>query len=64
MEEWISQHFDNWALVWFGLLFWGSIFGATLHYIFEAGLLISLIGYGLGLLFGLFAKNKGWSWIT
>ena len=43
--EWLSQHLEQWALVWFGLLFWGSIFGATLLYIFEAGLLISLIGY-------------------
>ena len=62
--EWLSQHLEQWALVWCGFLFWGSIFGATLLYIFEAGLLISLIGYGLGLLFGLLAKNKGWSWIT
>ena len=62
--EWLSQHIEQLALVLFGFLFWGSIFGATLLYIFEAGLLISLIGYGLGLLFGLLAKNKGWSWIT
>ena len=62
--EWLSQHLEQCALVWFGLLFWGSIFGATLLYFFEAGLLISLIGYGLGLLFGLLAKNKGWTWIT
>ena len=64
MMEWLSQHLEQWALVWFGFLFWGSIFGATLLYILEAGLLISLIGYGLGLLFGLLAKNKGWSWIS
>ena len=61
---WLSQHLGQWALVWFGFFFWGSIFGATLLYVLEAGLLISLIGYGLGLLFGLLAKNKGWSWIT
>ena len=45
--EWLSQHLEQWALVWFGFLFWGSIFGASLVYILEAGLLISLIGYGL-----------------
>ena len=62
--EWLSQHLEQWALVWFGILFWGSIVVATLRYFFEAGMNISLIGYGLGLLFGLLAKNKGWSWIT
>ena len=64
MMEWLSQHLEHWALVWFGFLFWGSIFSASLLYIFEASLLISSIGYALGLLFGLLAKNKGWSWIT
>ena len=62
--EGVFNHLSNWGTFWFGFLFWGSIFGATLLYILEAGLLISLIGYGLGLLFGLLAKNKGWSWIT
>ena len=62
--EWLSQHLEQWALVWFGLLFWGSIFGATLLYVFEVSLLSSLVGYALGFLFGLLAKNKGWTWIT
>ena len=62
--EWLSQHLEQWALVWFGLLFWGSIFGATLLYFFEVSLLISSVGYAFGLLFGLLAKNKGWTWIT
>jgi len=30
--EWLSQHLEQWGLVWFGLLFWGSIFGAILMY--------------------------------
>jgi hypothetical protein len=32
--EWLSQHLGQWGLVWFGLLFWGSIFGAILMYVF------------------------------
>ena len=62
--EWLSQHLDQWSLVWFGLLFWGSIFGALLMYVFDANLLISSVGYLLGLAFGALAKNKGWSWIS
>tara|TARA_Y100000768_G_scaffold331007_1_gene270086 strand:- start:13382 stop:13573 length:192 start_codon:yes stop_codon:yes gene_type:complete len=62
--EWLSQHLAEWSLVWFGFLFWGSIFGATLFYFFEANIVISLIGYTSGLLFGLVAKYKGWSWIS
>ena len=62
--EWLSQHLEQWALVWFGLLFWGSIFGAVLMYVFDANLLMSSVGYLLGLGFGITAKNKGWSWIS
>ena len=62
--EWLSQHLEQWALVWFGLLFWGSIFGAVLMYVFDANLLMSSVGYLLGLVFGVTAKNKGWSWIS
>ena len=64
MEEWISDHFDNWALIWFCLLFWGSIFGAVLLYLFGASLFVSFSGYALGFFLGLLAKNKGWSWIS
>ena len=62
--EWFSQHMEQWSLVWFGLLFWGSIFGAALLYLFEANLVISILGYALGLGCGLLAKYRGWSWIN
>ena len=62
--EWLTQHLEKWSLVWFGLLFWGSIFGAILVYVFDANLLMSFVGYLLGLAFGVTAKNKGWSWIS
>ena len=61
--EWLSQHLGQWGLVWFGLLFWGSIFGAILMYVFDSNFLMSLVGYLLGLAFGITAKNKVWSWI-
>ena len=53
--EWLSKHLEQWALVWFGFLFWGSIFGAVLIYVFDANFLISLVGYLLGLAFGVIA---------
>ena len=62
--EWLSQHLQQWGLVWFGLLFWGSIFGAVLMYVFDANFLMSLVGYLLGLAFKKKKKNKGWSWIS
>ncbi len=62
--EWLSQHLAEWSLVWFGFLFWGSVFGASLVYFFEANLIIALVGYASGLAFGLLAKYKGWSWIS
>ena len=62
--EWLSQHLQQWGLVLFGLLFWGSIFGAVLMYVFDANFLMSLVGYLLGFAFGVTAKNKGWSWIS
>ena len=31
---------------------------------FDSNFLMSLVGYLLGLAFGITAKNKGWSWIS
>ena len=62
--EAFSKLFEDWYLVLFGLLFWGSIFGACLFYILETSVLVSSIGYLLGFLFGLQAKRTGWGWIT
>ena len=62
--ESFNKFFEDWNLVLFGLLFWGSIFVAALLYIFEANMIVSLLGYALGLGFGLLAKYRGWSWIN
>jgi len=62
--ESFNKFFEDWNLVLFGLLFWGSIFVAALLYIFEANMIVFLLGYALGLVFGLLAKYRGWSWIN
>ena len=62
--ESFNKFFEDWYLVLFGLLFWGSIFGACLFFALGESFLVSSIGYLLGFLFGLQAKRKGWGWIT
>tara|TARA_Y100000590_G_C14867247_1_gene693730 strand:+ start:56 stop:247 length:192 start_codon:yes stop_codon:yes gene_type:complete len=61
--EWFNKFFEKWYLVLYGLLFWGSIFGACLFYVLGASLFVSSLGYFLGLLFGILAQRKGWGWI-
>ncbi len=63
--EWLSQHLEQWGLVWFGLLFWGSIFGASLSLYFPRKL-PDFVKWVMPLdwLLGLLAKYRGWSWIS
>tara|TARA_B100000700_G_scaffold126971_1_gene142162 strand:- start:731 stop:922 length:192 start_codon:yes stop_codon:yes gene_type:complete len=61
--ESFNKLFENWYLVLYGLLFWGSIFGACLFYILETSIFVASLGYFLGLLFGLIAQRRGWGWI-
>ena len=57
----ISNHIANWNMVWFGLIFWGSVFNAIAIQ-FEV-MLGSLIWYLSGLALGLIAKIRGtWLW--
>jgi len=60
------DHLTNWGLVWFGVIFWGSIFNATSAYFFQNSdqLAFSLFAYSLGLILGLLAKYRGWVWIN
>ncbi len=60
------EHLSSWGLVWFGLVFWGSIFNAILLYFQDnnLNLMLTVIAYCLGLIFGLAAKYKEWSWIN
>ena len=64
--ELFFDHITNWGLVWFGVVFWGSIFNAAL-FSFLGGannLVLIVLPYLLGLLLGLMGKFKGWSWIN
>ena len=60
------EHITNWGLVWFGVIFWGTIFNAIFLYFLDNnhGLVFTLIAYFLGLILGLLGKYKGWSWIN
>jgi len=60
------EHITTWGLVWFGLIFWGSIFNAIFHYFLgdNHSLAFALTAYLLGLILGLLGKYKGWSWIN
>ena len=57
----LSNHISKWNMVWFGLIFWGSVFNAIAIQ-FEV-MLGSLIWYLSGLALGLIAKIRGtWLW--
>ena len=57
----LSNHISKWNMVWFGLIFWGSVFNAIAIQ-FEV-MLGPLIWYLSGLALGLIAKIRGtWLW--
>ena len=61
LETILSNHISKWNMVWFGLIFWGSVFNA-IAIEFEV-MLSSLIWYLCGLAIGLIAKIRGtWLW--
>ena len=64
LVESLSDHIENWGMVWFGLIFLGSIFNefSLLNALNISVLNINLFPYLLGLIFGLVAKYRG-SWI-
>ena len=59
----LTNHISHWNMVWFGLIFWGSIFNAlALNFGFDKN---PLFFYIIGFLFGLLAKHRGtWLWKT
>ena len=60
-NEILSDHIAKWNMVWFGLIFWGSVFNAVANH-YEI-LSSSLLWYSIGLLFGLIAKFRAtWLW--
>ena len=63
--ELLINHIKAWNMVWFGIIFWGSVFNALAE---QLGLLInnpnlSFLAFFLGLSLGLIAKCRGtWLW--
>jgi len=61
LETMLSNHISKWNMVWFGLIFWGSVFNAIAKH-YEASH-SSMLWYIFGLLLGLIAKLRGtWLW--
>ena len=60
-NEILSDHIGKWNMVWFGLIFWGSVFNAVAkHYEILSS---PLLWYSIGFLFGIIAKFRGsWLW--
>tara|TARA_X000001036_G_C19987183_1_gene524761 strand:+ start:250 stop:450 length:201 start_codon:yes stop_codon:yes gene_type:complete len=62
-NELLMNHISQWNMVWFGLIFWGSVFNA-LAFNFGIDKNPSFF-YIIGFLFGLLAKFRGtWLWKT
>ena len=57
----LVNHITKWNMVWFGLIFCGSVFNAASV---QIGMSYSpVLWYLLGLLFGIIAKIRGtWLW--
>ncbi|MBC8301433.1 MAG: hypothetical protein H8E55_37440 [Pelagibacterales bacterium] len=60
-NEILTNHISNWNMVWFGLIFWGSVINAIAEiYLINN---YSVLCYLFGLLLGLIAKIRGtWIW--
>jgi hypothetical protein len=60
-NEILTNHISNWNMVWFGLIFWGSVINAIAEiYLINN---YSMLCYLFGLLLGLIAKIRGtWIW--
>ena len=58
LNNFFKDHLSKWALVWFGFLFWGSIFSAFLILFFQNidNNFLYAIGYFFGFLFGIISK--------
>ena len=59
--EFISSHITSWGMVWFGLIFWGSIINEITSYNFfnTTASTFNLTPYIFGLSIGLIAKMRG-----
>ncbi|MBC32844.1 MAG: hypothetical protein CMD76_02790 [Gammaproteobacteria bacterium] len=57
---------EQWFIVLFAFVFFGSIFNAGVIYLFEPKneFFFTIMSYLVGFLFGLVAKHKKWGWIV
>ena len=57
----LTNHISNWNMVWFGLIFWGSVINAIAElYLINNN---SILCYLFGFLLGVVAKIRGtWLW--
>jgi len=60
-NEILTNHISNWNIVWFGLIFWGSVINAIAElYLINNN---SILCYLFGFLLGVVAKIRGtWLW--
>ena len=60
-NEILTNHISNWNMVWFGLIFWGSVINAIAEiYLINN---YSVLCYLFGFLLGVVAKIRGtWLW--
>ena len=60
--ELFSEHLTNWGLVWFGVIFWGSILNAVLIYFFGEvnSPVLKVLPYLLGFLFSESSLSSQW----
>ena len=60
-NEILTNHISNWNMVWFGLIFWGSVVNAIAElYLVNNN---SIFCYLFGFLLGVVAKIRGtWLW--
>ncbi len=64
LSRWIGaaiEHSQNWGMLWFGLIFWGSVINAIALQLLPAAdpVLIAWAAYATGLASGAFAKARG-----
>ncbi len=67
LTRWIGAgiaHSEEWGMIWFGLIFWGSVINAISLNILPAAdqILVAWASYATGLAIGAFAKVRG-HWI-
>jgi len=59
------EHSENWGMVWFGLIFWGSVLNALIPLYFSSmlGGQGTVSAFAVGLAVGIAAKVRGgWLW--